>query len=143
MIGVIPRTGAGLSDLGHSAGTHGRRRVSANFIVLVAIGLGSAFTQTGCVYSPARPVWDFYDRCAADNPSFLAMAECGRQKRLAECTPTNSCSPEGTAFMEYVDSLALSVKSRKLTEAEAMRRYAEYKSGGASTCTRIGTEVKC
>ena len=71
------------------------------------------------------------------------MAECGKQKRLAECLPNNSCSPEGTAFMEYVDSLALSVKSKKLTEAEAMRRYAEYKSGGASTCAHVGTSTKC
>jgi hypothetical protein len=33
-------------------------------------------------------------------------------------------------FMEYVDSLALSVKTKKMTEAEALRRYTEYKSGG-------------
>jgi hypothetical protein len=45
--------------------------------------------------------------------------------------------------MEYVDSLVLSVKSKKMTEAEAMRRYAEYKSGGASPCTRVGDSVKC
>jgi hypothetical protein len=32
--------------------------------------------------------------------------------------------------MEYVDALAVSVKTKKLTEAEAMRRYTEYKSGG-------------
>lgn len=71
------------------------------------------------------------------------MAECGRQKRLAECTSSNSCSPEGTIFMEYVDTLALSVKNKKMTEAEAMRRYAEYKSGGASPCTRVGDNLKC
>ena len=50
------------------------------------------------------------------------MAECGRQKRLAACVPNDTCSPEGTTFMEYVDSLVVSVKTRKLTEAEAMRR---------------------
>jgi hypothetical protein len=71
------------------------------------------------------------------------MAECGKQKRLAECVPKNTCSPEGTAFTEYVDSLVLSVKNKKMTEAEAMRRYAEYKSGGTSTCTQVGTAVKC
>ena len=95
------------------------------------------------MHSPAPPVWGYYDQCAAENPSFLAMADCGRQKRLAECVPNNSCSPQGTSFMEYVDSLALSVKNKKMTEAEAMRRYAEYKSGGASTCTAIGNAVKC
>ena len=112
--------------------------VRLNFIMLAAIGF---LTQAGCVHAPA--VWDYYDQCAAENPSFLAMAECGKQKRLAECVPNNSCSPEGTAFMEYVDSLALSVKNRKLTEAEAVRRYAEYKSGGTSTCVQVGTSVKC
>jgi hypothetical protein len=52
------------------------------------------------------------------------------EKRLAACVPNNTCSPEGTTFMEYVDSLAVSVKTKKLTEAEATRRYTEYKSGG-------------
>ena len=33
-------------------------------------------------------------------------------------------------FMQYIDSLVLSVKKKELTEAEAMRRYREYKSGG-------------
>ena len=120
-----------------------RVRAMLWFILPAAMGFVATAVQTGCVYSPAPPVWDYYDRCAAENPSFLAMAECGKQKRLAECVPHNSCSPEGTAFMEYVDSLVLSVKSKKMTEAEAMRRYAEYKSGGASACTRLGTSVQC
>jgi hypothetical protein len=33
-------------------------------------------------------------------------------------------------FTEYVDRLVLSVKKKELTEAEAMRRYTEYKNGG-------------
>lgn len=127
----------GPSDSRCSAATPSR------LIQLVATGFVAAFMQSGCVYSASRPVWTYYDQCAAENASFLAMAECGRQKRLAECTSGNSCSPEGTIFMEYVDSLALSVKNKKMTEAEAMRRYAEYKSGGASPCTRVGDNMKC
>ncbi len=119
------------------------RQVRLNLILLAVFGFGAAFMQGSCVYSASRPVWNYYDECAAENPSFLAMAECGRQKRLAECTSSNSCSPEGTTFMEYVDSLALSVKNKKMTEAEAMRRYAEYKSGGVSPCTRVGESAKC
>ena len=122
---------------------HQRYQVRCNSILLAAIGFAAAVVQGGCVHSASPPVWNYYDQCAAENPSFLAMAECGRQKRLAECTPSKSCSPEGTTFVEYVDSLALSVKNKKMTEAEAMRRYAEYKSGGASPCTRIGDSVKC
>ncbi len=45
--------------------------------------------------------------------------------------------------MEYVDSLAQSVKNKQMTEAEAMRRYAEYKSGGATSCTTVGNAGKC
>ena len=119
------------------------RRVGIGLIVLAGVGVVTALMQTSCVHSSSPPVWGYYDQCAGENPSFPAIAECGRQKRLAECVPNNACSPEGTTFMEYVDSLALAVKTKKMTEAEAMRRYAEYKSGGASTCTSVGTALKC
>jgi hypothetical protein len=33
-------------------------------------------------------------------------------------------------FMQYIDTLVLSVKKKELTETEAMRRYTEYKAGG-------------
>jgi hypothetical protein len=71
--------------------------------------------------SPSRVVWEYYDQCAREKPSFLAMAEC---------VSNNTCSPEGNMFMEYVDTLILSVKKKELTEAEAMRRYTAYKAGG-------------
>jgi hypothetical protein len=97
-----------------------------NFILSAAI---AALMLTTCA-SPSRVVWEYYDQCARENPSFLAMAECGRQERLAECVPNNTCSSEGNMFMQYVDTLVLSVKKKELTEAEAMRRYTEYKNGG-------------
>ena len=103
--------------------------VRFNFILSAAIGFMTALMLTTCA-SPSRVVWEYYDQCARENPSFLAMAECGRQKRLAECVPNNTCSPEGTMFMQYIDTLVLSVKKKELTEAEAMRRYTEYKNGG-------------
>ena len=99
-----------------------------HFIFSAAIAFVAAIMLTKCANSSV--VWEHYDRCALENPSFLAMAECGRRKRLAACEPNNTCSPEGTMFMQYVDSLVLSVKKKELTEAEAMRRYTEYKSGG-------------
>jgi hypothetical protein len=64
--------------------------------------------------------------------------------------------------MQYTDSLVLSVKNKEMTKAEAMRRYAEYKttmlsnqrrdaaivaagaaSSGPTTCTRTGNTVNC
>jgi hypothetical protein len=90
------------------------------------------------------------------------MAECGKQKRLADCVPNNNCSSEGTAVMQYADSLVLSVKNREMSEAEALRKFAEYKSqllsgarrdaaivaageaaSGPKNCTRIGNSVTC
>jgi hypothetical protein len=99
--------------------------------VLTALPFVTALMLNSCAHS--RPVWDYYDQCAQENPSFLAMAHCGKQKRLSECVPNNSCSSEGTAFMRYVDTLVRSVENNEMTEAEAMERYAQYKSGGAPT----------
>ena len=103
--------------------------VRFNLILSAAIGLVTASILTTCA-SPSRVVWEYYDQCARENPSFLVMAECGKQKRLAECVPNNACSAEGNMFMEYIDTLVLSVKKKELTEAEARRRYTEYKNGG-------------
>ena len=75
-----------------------------DFILSAAIGYVTAFMLTACA-SPSRVVWEYYDQCSREHPSFLAMAECGRQKRLAECVPNNTCSPEGNMFMEYIDTL--------------------------------------
>ena len=100
-----------------------------NFILSAAISFVTVLLLATCA-SPSRVVWEYYDQCARENPSFLAMAECGRQKRLAECVRNNACSPEGDMFMQYIDTLVLSVKKQQLTEAEAMRRYTEYKNGG-------------
>ena len=102
--------------------------VRFHFIFSAAIAFVAATMLTKCANSSV--VWEHYDQCALENPSFLAMAECGRRKRLAACEPNNTCSPEGTMFMQHIDSLVLSVKKKELTEAEAMRRYREYKSGG-------------
>jgi hypothetical protein len=85
--------------------------VRFNFILSAVIGFVTALMLTTCA-SPSRVVWEYYDQCARENPSFLAMAECGRQKRLAECVPNNTCSPEGTMFMQYIDTLVLSVKKK-------------------------------
>jgi hypothetical protein len=95
-----------------------------------------------CVSQPSTPpVWSYYDDCAAQNPSFVAMVKCGRERRLAECEPKNQCSAEGTLFMEYADSLALSVKNKKQSETEAVRLLAEYKTG--RPCTVVGNTVNC
>ena len=108
-----------------------------------------------------KSAFNFYDECSGQT-SFVGMAECGKQRRLAYCTAHNNCSPSGTAFMQYADSLALSVRNKEMTEAEALRRFAEYKTNvisnvrrdeaivaagaaaaGPTSCTRIGNTVTC
>jgi len=90
------------------------------------------------------------------------MAECGKEKRNAYCTPKNICSASGTTFVQYVDALALSVKNGEMTDAQARLRYAEYKmqamneaqrnraivaagaaARGPSTCIRSGNTTNC
>jgi hypothetical protein len=50
--------------------------VRFDFILSAAIGFVTALILTTCA-SPSRVVWEYYDQCARENPSFLAMAECG------------------------------------------------------------------
>ena len=97
------------------------------FLLVVAALLAAGFALISSLTTEQRPVYSYYDSCAAQNSSFVAMVECGREKGLAECEPKNNCSPIGNAFMQYVDALAMSVKNKKITEAQAMQKFAEYK----------------
>ena len=55
-----------------------------------------------------KSVFNFYDECSGYT-SFVAMAECGKQRRMAYCIEHNNCGTSGTAFMQYTESLVLSV----------------------------------
>jgi hypothetical protein len=120
----------------------------------------TAWLLTACAHAP--PVWVAYDTCAAQTSNFVAMVGCGKEKRIAACEAVKQCSPEGNAFMQYADALAMQVKSRQVTEAEALKQFAEYKTellggvrrnqaivaagaaaAGPRTCTQIGNTVNC
>jgi hypothetical protein len=118
-------------------------------IVLTVVMLATAPLLAGCLMTKSG--FEYYDECSAQS-SFPAMAECGRQKHNAECQ-AGYCSDRGKAFVQYVDALALSVKNKEMGEAEARRRYAEFKmqsvterdrrqaaalSSGPSFCTPQG-----
>src|SRR5438046_10692021 len=83
------------------------------FILSAAIGFLTALMLTTCA-SPSRVVWEYYDQCARENPSFLAMAECGRQKRLAECVRNRNWSPEGSMFMESIVCIVLYANTKQV-----------------------------
>lgn len=97
------------------------------FLLFIGLFLLSV-PLTGCLSIGGPMVWDYYDKCSAQTSSFVTMAECGKRVRYADCTPSNSCSSMGNAYVEFTDSLVMSVKNKEMTEAEAMRRYAEYKT---------------
>lgn len=103
--------------------------------------------------------WEHYDECSVQNLGFVAMVECGKQKRTAWCEaqPT-SCGAEGNAVVAYAGSLATSVERREMTEPEAQRRWIEFRSSqvGAvrqlaaqraaampTTCTKSGSTMTC
>jgi hypothetical protein len=107
-------------------------------------------------------VWAEYDTYAAQTSSFAAMVECGKQKRMAVCQAASDCSAVGNAFVQYADALAMQLKNGEISEGEAQRRFAEYKTqllsdarrdqaivaagiaaGGPKTCTANGNVVNC
>jgi hypothetical protein len=123
---------------------------------------GCALTPT----PPPPPAWSYYDTCYATNSSFVSMVECGKANRNASCEAANNCTSTGNAFVQYTDALALSVRNKEISEAEALRRFAEYKTkiigdvqrnaatiaagvaAGAAgnaprTCIRNGNTVNC
>jgi hypothetical protein len=131
------------------------------YLLLSAIVLpAAALILNGCAQKTAL---SFYDECSMQNSSFIVMAECGKQKRMAYCIEHNNCSSTGTAFVQYTDALVLSVKNKEMTDAEALRRFAEYKTtlltnarrdaaivaagaaaaSGPTTCTQVGNTVTC
>jgi hypothetical protein len=80
---------------------------------------------SGCASPPA---WKLYDACAAQTSGFVAMVECGKAKRQAACREHDTCSDLGNAFVQYADGLAAQVRSHEISEADAMTRFAEYKT---------------
>lgn len=82
----------------------------------------------GCVANPNIPAWNFYDQCAYKSPSFIEMANCGRKERQAYCTAHKNCMPDGDFFVRYADSLVTSVRNGEITEAEAQRRWIEFRA---------------
>ena len=91
---------------------------------LVVLTLGAG-TLASCA-SP--PVWRIHDTCAAQISEFVGMVECGKAKRATACEEKHDCSDVGNAFVQYADALAAQVRSHQITEADAMARFAEYKT---------------
>jgi hypothetical protein len=125
---------------------------------VVLIGLSVA----SCVSTQDKAAWDHYDACQAETKSFVAMVDCGKQRRTAYCQP--ECSRVGDAAVQYADVLADSVRRREMTETQARLKWVEYKTTQLNaanqqaatmavgimastpsprTCTTIGNVTNC
>src|SRR5687768_11256824 len=82
--------------------------------------------SSACV--TGQTAWQYYDQCANQHSSFEKMVACGKQARTEGCALNNTCSARGDALVQYADSLVISVKSKELSEAEARRRWIEYRT---------------
>ncbi len=96
-------------------------------LVSTAAALGAAFLITSCA-QPLKMAWQHYDECAAQSPPFAAMVACGKQRRGAYCAEQKVCSADGDALVRYADSLVQSINRHEMTEAEAERRWIEFRT---------------
>ena len=122
-------------------------------IIVLALALGGCANKT---------VVEHYDECALAQPSFRAMIACGKQRRNTYCQAEKGCSADGNAFVAYGDSLVASVDRGEISEAEAQRKWIEFRSAQLNahrqlaaqnaaaaaasrprTCYRNGNYVNC
>jgi hypothetical protein len=99
--------------------------MTVRFMLLATLLVGTSACVTTA--PPSKPALSYYDECASQTSSFPAIAACGKQRRNAACQANKTCSSIGNSVVAFADSLALSVTRREMTEAEAMRRWAEFK----------------
>jgi len=130
------------------------------FVVSITPLVVCSFMLSGCLSTKSS--WTHYDECSAQTTTFVAMAACGRQKRMAYCQSNIGCSNSGNTLDQYADALSASVQNREMSDAEARRRFVEFKANmqanaqrnaaiiaageaaaGPSTCIRTGNAVNC
>lgn len=73
--------------------------------------------------------WEYYDGCTMQVTTFVGMVLCGADRLDASCKATPSaaaCGPAGRVVASYADSLMKLVEDKKITEAEARRRWAQF-----------------
>ena len=85
------------------------------------------------------------------------MISCGKAKRTAYCEAHSVCTADGTAVVQYADSLQTSVQNGELSAAEAQRKWVEFRmtqlnarrqaaataASSDTTCYRSGNNVNC
>ena len=118
------------------------------WLVFFALSLASCGT-------PGKMAWQHYDECQSTTTSFIAMAECGKQRRLAYCADAPNCGEFGASLTQYADSLAQAVRSGEMSDAQARQRFILFKTDMAQrareqqiatspvTCIHTGSVTTC
>src|SRR5450756_2127496 len=108
---------------------------------MLKFGFGLAILLLLISCGPSNKLaWEHYDECSAQNLGFVAMVECGKQKRTAWCDAQRACGAEGNAVVAYADSLASSVERREMTEPEAQRRWIEFRSSQVGAVRQLAAQ---
>lgn len=114
-------------------------RIKLWYGIIKAIGAGDQMRALSiicllflgnCAAQEAAPklAWQHYDECADTTSSFVAMVDCGKQKRAAYCqTIGDRCGGNGASVVAYADSLATSLMRREILEPEARRKWIEFR----------------
>lgn len=71
----------------------------------------------------------------------LARAECGSKACNANCGW--GCSREGDALVSHADALAMQVRNKEMSDGEAHRRFAEYKTQFIHELRRANSTTVC
>jgi hypothetical protein len=127
-------------------------------VLLALICILASASLSGC--APPKTAWSHYDECATQNLPFADMVACGKAHRTAYCEEHHDCSADGNAVVMYADSLVQSVNRHELSEAEAQRKWIEFRTArvdvqrqlamqaaaataGPTTCVRSGAVTNC
>lgn len=108
--------------------------------VSTATLLAAAMMLSGCGIT-SKSAYAYYDQCRAQTASFVEMAECGKRTRNASCSW--NCSREGDALVSYADALVMQVRNREMSDGEAFRRFAEYKTQFIHELRRANSTTVC
>jgi uncharacterized protein YecT (DUF1311 family) len=107
--------------------------------ILLALAIALPLLMAACAAN--KTAIQHYDECAVENSSFEAMVACGKQRRTAYCQEHNNCSADGNAFVAYADSLVASVNRHEMTEAEAQRRWIEFRTAQVNTQRQLAIQA--
>jgi hypothetical protein len=92
---------------------------------LAAIGFAS-ISLGGCLTAASNiPVWEHFDACP-DQSTFHEWVACAKEKRQAACV-AGRCSSSSSTVVAYVDNLDQAVERRQVTEAEARRKWLQFR----------------